>query len=144
MRHGLLVIALLTGLALCGAGDGFANPPVPAPEQVRFFETSIRPLLAEHCYQCHGTEKQRSDLRLDSREALTKGGASGEPAVVPGQPDKSLLIQAVRHQGELQMPPKQKLTERQVADLTRWVRMGAPYPAAVAGSQTEGKFWAFQ
>ena len=78
-------------------------PPADAgkldPAAVKFFETKVRPLLAEHCFQCHGPEKQRAGLRLDSREAMLKGGDSG-PAVVPGQPDKSLLVEAINHGDE--------------------------------------------
>ena len=70
-----------------------------------FFEMRIRPLLAEHCYSCHGEEKQKGHLRLDSRAAMLKGGESG-PAIVPGQPGQSRLMEAVRYQNpDLQMPP---------------------------------------
>lgn len=101
----------------------------PTPEQVRFFETSIRPLLIEKCDKCHGTDKQWGSLRLDSREALLKGGDSG-PAIVPGQPGESRLVQAIQQTDpSLSMPPKEKLTDRQIADVIRWVEMGAPFPA---------------
>src|SRR5207237_3594369 len=69
-----------------------------------FFETEIRPLLAERCHKCHGENKPKSGLRLSSRAAVLHGGDTG-PAVVPGKPDESLLIQAVRHEGDLKMPP---------------------------------------
>jgi cytochrome c553 len=147
MRHGNLPLALLAGLGLCCAtGLGFAGPRTPTPEQVRFFETTIRPLLANHCYQCHGPDMQRSDLRLDSREAILRGGASGEPVIVAGQPEQSLLLRAVRRQGDLKMPPKEELAERQIADLARWVEMGTPFPAGVATGPARApeKFWAFQ
>ena len=100
----------------------------PTPQEVRFFETRVRPLLADNCLSCHGEKKQRGDLRLDSRATLLAGGARG-PAVEPGQPDKSLLVAAVRYEHEkVKMPPKQKLTDQQVADLVEWVKMGAPWP----------------
>ena len=92
-----------------------------------FFETTIRPLLSNSCQKCHGPQKQSSQLRLDSREAILKGGSSG-PAIVPGKPDESLLVQAVAHtHEELKMPPKGKLADPQVAALRRWVEMGAPW-----------------
>jgi hypothetical protein len=120
-----------------------------------FFEKKIRPVLAEHCYACHSqaANKHKGGLYLDSRSGLRQGGDSG-PALVPGKPDESLLIKAVRYtDGELRMPPKGKLPTAVVADLTKWVAMGAPDPRtkAAAGARNrnpqieEGrKFWAFQ
>ena len=85
-------------------------------EQVRFFETSVRPVLTEHCLKCHGDKKQWAGLRLDSREAALRGGDSGA-AVVPGKPLESLLIRAVRHEDkDLKMPQDDKLSQRQIAD----------------------------
>jgi hypothetical protein len=103
----------------------------PLPNQADFFETAVRPLLAERCFGCHGPEKQKGGLRLDSREALLAGGASG-PAVVPGQPAQSLLIKAVHYDDTPRMPPKGKLTPEQVATLATWVERGAPWPEAAA------------
>src|SRR5216684_4093064 len=78
----------------------------PSPDVVRFFETAVRPVLVEHCQKCHGEAKQQAGLRLDSRKALLGGGDSG-PAVVPGKPDESRLIRAVRQvDDDLKMPPK--------------------------------------
>src|SRR5207302_11106157 len=96
----------------------------PSPAQAEFFEKQIRPLLVERCLECHGgAKKVRGGLRLTSRAELLQGGDSG-PAAVAGKPDKSLLIQAVRYRDELRMPPKAKLTGREIEALTRWVRMG--------------------
>jgi hypothetical protein len=116
-----------------------------------FFENQVRPLLAKSCFKCHSSTKQEAGLRLDSREALLKGGESG-PAVVVGQPDKSLLLQAVRHQGDIKMPKGGKLKEDQIAVLARWVKMGAPWPQEMrvgglrSGPPTaaERRFWSFQ
>ena len=123
---------------------------LPTAEQVRFFESAVRPVLVEHCDKCHGPAKQWNGLRLDSREAILRGGDSG-PAIVPGQPDKSLLIRAVRQiDDELKMPAESKLTERQIADLVKWVEMGAPFPVATAAPSAAGRVhrdpshWAFQ
>src|SRR5437868_5229864 len=83
-----------------------------------FFESKIRPVLIEQCYQCHSAGgKQRGDLRLDTREALRKGGEHG-PAIVPGKPNDSLLIKALRHQ-DPKMPPKSKLADAVVADFAK-------------------------
>src|SRR6266542_1193340 len=100
------------------------------PEQIAFFEQRIRPLLVNHCYECHSrsAKKLRGELALDSRAGVRKGGASGS-AIVPGQPDASLLIKAIRHDDkDLRMPPKGKLSAAEIADLAAWVRMGAPDP----------------
>ena len=99
-----------------------------APEDAEAFEKEIRPILVENCAKCHGAEKQKAGLRVDSRAALVEGGESG-PSIVPGQPDKSLLIEAVRRTGEVRMPPNRGLRDEQVAALERWVAAGAPWPA---------------
>src|SRR6266542_2317816 len=106
-----------------------------AADPVEFFESRIRPLLAKNCYPCH-TGSRLGGLQLDSRESMLRGGASG-PAVVPGDPEHSLLIQAVSHTHErLKMPPPGKLSDEQIRDLTKWVRAGAvwPEPRPVAGT----------
>ena len=89
----------------------------PTAEQLEFFENKVRPVLVTHCYSCHSAEasKLKAGLRLDSRAAILKGGDTG-PAVVPGQPDESLLIQSVRYKDEdTAMPPKERLPQAQVA-----------------------------
>lgn len=126
-----------------------------ADEPPDFFERRIRPLLAEQCYECHSAraKKLKGGLRLDSREEAMKGGESGA-AIVPGKPEESLLITAVRyHDKELRMPPPKddaprKLSDAQIRDLEEWVRLGAPMPADASsaavtapGSQAH---WAFQ
>src|SRR5262245_42771387 len=84
-----------------------AESPAAEPDGLEFFEMKIRPLLVDHCFQCH-TEKKKGNLRLDSRETILKGGDTG-PAVVPGQPEKSLLVKAIGYKdAELRMPPKSK------------------------------------
>ncbi|MCY2966412.1 MAG: DUF1553 domain-containing protein, partial [Planctomycetota bacterium] len=121
-----------------------------------FFESKIRPLLVDRCLECHGGAKQKAGLRLDSPAALTQGGNSGA-VVVPKQPDKSLLIQAVRYTGDLKMPPKSKLPDAEIALLVEWVRQGAIWPQSkepspgVKSATTETEiteadrnFWAFQ
>ena len=102
---------------------GMTAYPRGAADDRDFFETKVRPVLAGSCYDCH-TEMRSGGLRLDSREAMLKGGKSG-PAVVPGDPDKSLLIQAVRQTGTLKMPKDGKLTAAEIDGLVEWVKNGA-------------------
>ncbi|MCA9123790.1 MAG: PSD1 domain-containing protein [Planctomycetaceae bacterium] len=96
-------------------------------EQLRFFESHVRPLLAQHCLECHRAESQKGMLRLDSRAAMLKGGESGEAAIFPGKPDESTLISAVRYES-LEMPPEGKLPEKDIAVLVKWIELGAPWP----------------
>ena len=113
--------------AVAAAVDGSQ----PTPEQVRFFEAQVRPVLLENCVKCHGPVKPKAHLRLDSRAAVLAGGDTG-PAVVPGNLEESLLITAISHADEvLKMPPKQKLDAAHIAALTRWVKIGAPWPGPV-------------
>ena len=96
------------------------------------FQDQIKPLLDQKCISCHGPDKQKGGLRLDSRAAALKGGEHG-PALVPGDGQKSLLLQAVRHATkDLAMPPKEKLPAKDVAALEAWVKAGAPWPEPVA------------
>ena len=129
-----LAIMLIVGLP---RGTSAGDVPSFTSDQIRFFETQVRPVLVENCTGCHGASKVKAGLRLDSRAAILTGGDSGE-AIVAGDPEQSLLVEAIRYEG-LEMPPKGKLPARQVEALTRWVQMGAPWPteaapvAAVAG-----------
>jgi len=117
------------------------------------FRQRIQPLLERNCYECHSAnaKKVKGDLLLDTREGLLKGGQTG-PAVVPGDPAKSLLVRAVRHEDDLAMPPKKpKLADDAIADLVKWVQLGAPDPrgqqAAAGGPYDLAKarqFWSFQ
>lgn len=146
---------LLQDLAVAGiclllwAGGTPAAAGEPADERAAFFESRIRPLLVEHCYECHSgkSDEVKGGLRLDSRAGVLKGGDSG-PAVEPGKPDESLLIQAVRYEG-LEMPPTGKLPAAVVADFATWVAAGAvdprSDPSAEAGATVNGAgHWAFQ
>ncbi len=144
----LLTVTVLLGHwpALRAESSGAAD--------VEFFEKKVRPVLVEHCFKCHGNGKAKGGLSLASRETLLKGGDTG-PAIVSGQPAKSLLIQAIRYEGETQMPPKKKLSEGEIANLSTWVERGAPWPAAAAGSDgirqggaaitaADRAFWSFR
>jgi Protein of unknown function (DUF1549)/Protein of unknown function (DUF1553)/Planctomycete cytochrome C len=120
--RGLAVLSLLCFVPAVPAAE-------PSAEQTEFFEKKVRPVLAEHCFKCHSDKvKVKGGLRLDSRAAILKGGDNG-PALVPGSPEKSRLIEAVSYKNaELTMPKKGKLPDPIIADLTAWVKMGAPWP----------------
>ncbi|MFZ4764682.1 MAG: PSD1 and planctomycete cytochrome C domain-containing protein [Roseimicrobium sp.] len=108
-----------------GLAFGAQKPDAGA---LKFFETKIRPLLTEHCYECHGAKKQKANLRLDNLPYILQGGDGG-PAVVPGDVEHSHLILAVSYEdADLQMPPDAKLSDTQIADLKKWVALGAPWP----------------
>lgn len=136
----------------CGTLLCFLTPQTRAnAADSDFFEKQVRPLLVKRCYQCHGESKAGGGLRLDHRAGWQKGGESG-PAVVPGKPEASLLIQAINYKS-LEMPPKKaggKLSENEIAVLTKWVKLGAPdprddAPSSGAMSATTAKsWWAFQ
>jgi hypothetical protein len=145
MRRASLVLATVATVAVVAAARGDDKP---SPQAVEFFESKVRPVLAENCFSCHGPEKQKGGLRLDSRAALL-AGAGGEPVVVAGDPDKSPLVKAIRHDGDVKMPPKKQLPAPAVEALAAWVKMGAPWPEPVAkGSssvaEARAKHWAFQ
>ena len=131
---GTLILATLPlALQIAAEARQAAAPTVSPPQSAEYFETSIRPLLAANCYDCHADEKM-GGLRLDSREGMLAGGRSG-PAIVPGDPDKSLLIQAVRQTREtLKMPKGGKLTPVEIEALATWVKAGAVWPIFAAGS----------
>ncbi len=116
-----------------------------ADDREDFFEAKIRPVLIESCLRCHGDTKKSGALRIDSREALLKGSASGT-AIVPGQPEESLLIRAIqRQEGVSAMPPEKEkaLKPNQVADFIAWIKAGAVWPAKTAKFET-AKHWAFE
>ncbi len=104
------------------------EPTQITPMQREFFEKSVRPVLATHCYKCHSAKKQEGMLRLDSRSSMLKGGQTG-PAITPGKPEDSELVLAINYDPSgYQMPPTGKLTPDQIAALTKWIKMGAPWP----------------
>jgi cytochrome c553 len=131
------------------ASVGAAEPSLaPTATQLEFFEKEVRPVLADHCYKCHGEKKQKSGLRLDSREYVLKGGELG-PVVVPGNPESSRLILSINHVKATDvyaMPGEDdKLPPKAIAALTEWVRQGLPWPAeAKPNALDPRKHWAFQ
>src|SRR5689334_18329016 len=124
-------VLLLPAILLLGALAASAPAAEPDPA---FFETHVRPVLVERCFKCHSSTsaKLKGGLRLDSREGMLKGGDTG-PAIVPNKPEESRLVVAIGYTDpDLQMPPKGKLTDEQIAALTTWVKSGAPWPASAA------------
>jgi hypothetical protein len=124
----------------------------PTREGSEYFEKKIRPILVKHCFECHSgdVKKAKGNFVLDTREGLRKGGQSG-PVIIPGNPEDSPLIEAVRYQG-LEMPPKEQLPEELIEELVHWVEMGAPDPRAGKAAKSKNKvdlnearkYWAFQ
>ncbi len=137
--------------------DAAQPQAIPSPEALEFFEKKIRPVLVAQCYQCHSAsaKKPAGGLLLDSREAMLKGGASGQAAVVPNHPEASLLLQAIRYTNpKLQMPMSGKLPDEVIKDFEQWITMGAPDPRVASATATATKqpydfdaakkFWSFQ
>ncbi|MBA4020642.1 MAG: hypothetical protein C0483_26075 [Pirellula sp.] len=122
----------------------------PTPAGIEHFEKKIRPVLTQHCYKCHSAAASsiKGELRLDTRDGVRKGGESGA-AVVPGDSQSSLLMEALRFEG-LEMPPTGKLTDEQIADFAAWIDMGAPDPRTGNGAKKKldlasaRQFWAYQ
>ena len=102
------------------------------------FEKSVRPLLAAKCWECHGSKQNKGGLRLDSADAMAKGGDAG-PVIDPDKPEQSPLIAVIRYDGELKMPPKGKLTDPEIATLTQWVKAGATWPELTSTPETQPK-----
>ena len=127
-------LALLIGSALVTAApDASADPA-----RLEFFESKVRPILAEHCLGCHGAGKQKAGLRLDTRAAMMRGGESG-PILKPGAPEASRLIEVIRYGGDVQMPPKRKLSEAEIDVLTRWIKMGAEWPETACNGDSAAR-----
>jgi len=136
----------LARLLLAAAFVAWTVAPARAAEDAALFESKIRPLLADHCYECHSVEKkQKAGLVLDSRAGWEKGGDSGAP-IVPGKPEESLLIKAVRwNDKDLRMPPEKaggKLSDAQIADLEAWIKSGAFDPRLKSATLPAKKSWA--
>jgi len=128
MTRAITLAAVATlGLTLLLSAAVPEAPPAPDPRGVEYFEKHIRPVLVNNCVKCHGPAKEQAGLRLDTRAGFLRGGDNG-PLVVPGKPDESALIRAVKHTAKLKMPPKEKLKAEQIDQLIAWVEMGAPWP----------------
>ncbi len=152
MNRRLLIALALLGNGGVLAADKPASPDKIPASQVEFFERELRPLLVKHCFECHSAKSKplRGGLRLDTRDGTRRGGESG-PVLVPGKPENSLLVDALKHDG-LEMPPNRKLPAREIRIFERWIALGAPDPrsggpsvSAVAPDSPEARaWWAFR
>ncbi len=140
-----LVALMLAGsfVGVTSAEDGKQKLVEPTKEGVEFFEKKIRPVLVEHCYKCHSADAQKADklrakLRLDTEAGVLKGGETGL-IVIPGKPKESRLLTLLRHEEEPKMPPKGRLSDAVIADFTRWIELGVPYPRSTLASDSPKK-----
>src|SRR5499427_274220 len=138
-----LVFALLSGLAasqtrvVWGRVDSVASPVlVQAAAQEEFFEKKIRPIFAANCQRCHNAKSKVAGLDLMSAEAFQRGGSSG-PVINREKPEESRLLKVIGYDGELKMPPSGKLKDHEIAALTEWVKVGAPWPSPVRAAASE-------
>src|SRR5215475_5916870 len=160
-----LVFALLSGLAasqarvVWGRVDRVASPVlVQAAAQEEFFEKKIRSIFAASCQRCHNARSKVAGLDLTTAEAFQRGGDSG-PVINKEKPEESRLLKVIGYDGETKMPPSGKLKDHEIAALTEWVKIGAPWPSSVAPAATESRpknptarsfteeekgFWAYQ
>lgn len=156
MRYAFLIATMLAALGATTRVAAGQEAETQDPKSLAFFESRIRPVLIKHCYECHSTEEGVAEggLRVDSRAAIRKGGERGR-AVIPGRPDASLLLTAISHtDADLEMPPEQpRLPAAVIADVKRWIAMGAPDPRVGGRVEPDGvrdilaaarKHWAYQ
>ncbi len=146
IMRSIFQVAAVASVLITPTFGADASPAEANPAGIAFFEAKIRPVLVKSCYSCHSEEsgKAEGDLRVDTRDAIRKGGDRG-PAVVPGDPDASWLLIAASHADpDLKMPPKaEKLSDAALADVKEWIRMGAPDPRDTAASaRLKKEFWA--
>ncbi len=130
---------------LLGASVRAQSSDAERTKQLEFFEKKIRPVLADNCFSCHGGAKIKGGVRLDRKDAIFK--MSDEPLIVPGHPEKSLLIQAIKHEIDAKMPPppKAKLSAQAIDDITAWIKLGAAWPDEKAIAVADPRqHWAFQ
>lgn len=135
LRRPLFLIAsVAAGVCLAAVVSGCRTAPGPPapPSSPAYYTTQVQPILRDNCYRCHASMNHKGGLRLDSRAAILQGGKSG-PVVVAGHPEQSLLVALIRHQGPaahpMPMPPKDKLSDADVATIEKWIRAGALMPA---------------
>lgn len=149
LRHCAKAVPILAALGLLLAMD--AQSEINAPGAPAYFETRVRPLFIDKCVRCHGADKQKNNLRLDTREGMLTGGDGG-PAVIPHDSAESLVMKAVRYE-DLEMPPDDPLSTEEIAHLTNWIDAGAPWPdhdaplrttASPSFNEDDRAWWAFQ
>jgi cytochrome c553 len=141
-------------LAVAALSGSISQAAEPDEAGVEFFEKQVRPLLAEKCYSCHGRGQRKGKLSLDSRAGVMVGGEHGR-IVTEGKPDESSLIKAINYDGDVQMPPDEKLSDQEIATLKQWIMLGVPWPAGDAASnvsiradgvitEQDRQFWSFR
>jgi mono/diheme cytochrome c family protein len=146
--------AFIVAIAICTVSVAGKVLVADEPASLEFFEKDVRPLLVKHCYECHSAGDVDGGLNLDSKAGVARGGDSGQ-VIVAGAPDQSLLVEAVRYQNrDLQMPPKGRMSDSEIAILEKWVRLGVPdsrtedRPGAVRPTgmsiQDGREFWSFR
>ncbi len=149
-KRSLLGWFLLTVAAITSASSPTLQAATIPAEHLKFFEQKIRPLLVKECYECHSAtaKKLKGGLYLDSKAGIAKGGESGKPLFDSGNPENSLLLKLVRHEIEdEEMPPKKKLTAEEIANLTTWVKLGAPDPregVVIEAKRADKTWWSLQ
>lgn len=155
MRFLPIIRVFLFVLFATSASYSSANAePMPELEQLNFFENKIRPILIKHCYECHSAkaESMDSDFSVDTRMGIRSAGSTGNKAIILGNPNASNLLKAIRHEGDLQMPPENKLPKSVIADFKKWIEMGAPDPRdgnpikilERAKLKKQGKLWSLK
>lgn len=142
-RYAVLALASTAALSMTLFSRGSrAAQSADAAESPQFYTDHVQPIFAANCYRCHSGMNHRGGLRLDSPEAILKGGHDGV-VLVPGDAQKSLLIKLVRHEGPandpMPMPPRGKISDEEIATLTAWVKAGAKMPSATPAAATEQK-----
>ena len=132
-------------LALAAGSGSAQNSPTFDPHAVAFFESRVQPILKTNCLPCHNRGNRSSGLAFDTREEVLRGGARG-PAVKPGAPGESRLIEAVEQKGDLKMPlGRERLNGEQIAAIRQWIEQGAPWTAESGAGKPRGRdHWAFQ
>ncbi|MEZ0324528.1 MAG: PSD1 and planctomycete cytochrome C domain-containing protein, partial [Fimbriimonas sp.] len=134
----VVTLAAAVGLVCFSLSTDVGTVQEPTADQLAFFEAKVRPVLSDNCFKCHGKDTQMAGLRLDSFEAIQQA-----KVIIPGDPDKSLLVQAVRYTGPTKMPKGGPLKPEQVNDIEAWVKMGAPWPKAPEKPK-EKPLWSLQ
>ncbi len=137
--------ALLSAAVLSWMHPALRAQAVPqaatiSPQDAEFFEKKVRPLLFDNCFGCHGAAKANGGLRLDSLAAMVKGGSSGSSVLTPGSPEKSRIVSVLSYSDAIKMPPSGKLKADEIEILTRWVKIGAPWPGSKPLTTKPGEF----
>lgn len=132
MRHGKAVGLAFLAAVLTGCGPAVPKVKITDPSNPEFYTQNVQPILQSNCFRCHGWMNHRGELSLQTRAGMLKGGKNG-PALVPGDPARSLMVRLIRHEGPashpMPMPPKKpKLSDADIATIEQWIKAGALMP----------------